>query len=112
MSVQDIFWNDGRFAVVLQVNVEDVASSAVDVTGHGETLAAGHQQSDARIAAAEAGWQGSSAAALAARLDAWMSGHAQGLQDAAIRFTSFEEGRVQVMEAVAADGDAAAPTAE
>ncbi len=108
--------------MVLQVNVEDVASSAVDVTGHGETLAAGHQQSDARIAAAEAGWQGSSAAALAARLDAWaqtssalldrMSGHAQGLQDAAIRFTSFEEGRVQVMEAVAADGDAAAPTAE
>lgn len=46
------------------VEPEKLRSSAVAVTGHGEDLATSHTGSGGRIAAAESGWTGGSAAAL------------------------------------------------
>ncbi|WP_431240432.1 WXG100 family type VII secretion target [Mycolicibacterium aichiense] len=83
------------------MNIDDVVSSAVAVTGEGEDLAAAHQGSDARMAAASTGWRGASAAALSAKMDTWattstvllgrMSDHAQGLHGAAQGFSSNED---------------------
>jgi hypothetical protein len=67
-----------------------MAASAVHVSGQGEDLAVGHMVTDNRIASAEVGWQGTSAAAMTAKLSAWSASsavllglirdHAQALQ--------------------------------
>ena len=46
------------------VEPEKLRSSAIVVAGHGEDLATSHTGSGGRIAAAESGWTGHSAAAL------------------------------------------------
>jgi uncharacterized protein YukE len=55
----------------LQVFIEDLAAAGVAVTGHGEDVAVAHTAADGRIDAAQPGWQGSSAAALAAKTAQW-----------------------------------------
>ena len=57
----------------LEVIIEDLAASGVAVTGHGEDLAVAHAAADGRIDAAQPGWQGQSAAALAATAAQWSS---------------------------------------
>jgi WXG100 family type VII secretion target len=65
-------------AMALRVNLEHLATSAVQVTGHGEDLATTHLSVDNRIAAAQGGWTGRSAAALARRTPQW-SGNSTAL---------------------------------
>jgi uncharacterized protein YukE len=55
----------------LWVDVEHLATSAAHVTGHGEELAMSHLSADNRIAAAQVGWAGRSAEALANRASLW-----------------------------------------
>jgi len=96
----------------LRANVEDLAASGVAVTNHGETMATAHAAADSRIAGAQVGWQGASAAALAAKSVAWttttgtlltnMSDHAQGLHTGAQGYAQGEERSSQVMQQVAA----------
>jgi WXG100 family type VII secretion target len=57
--------------MALRVNLEHLATSAVQVTGHGEDLASTHVSVDDRIAAAQGGWTGRSAEALARRTPQW-----------------------------------------
>jgi uncharacterized protein YukE len=58
-------------AMSLRVNLEHLATSAAQVTGHGDDLAMSHLSADNRIAAAQAGWAGRSAEALARRASLW-----------------------------------------
>ncbi|MGH3558437.1 MAG: WXG100 family type VII secretion target [Mycobacterium sp.] len=58
-------------AMSLRVNLEHLATSAAQVTGHGEDLATQHLSADNRIAAAHAGWTGRSAEALTNRASLW-----------------------------------------
>jgi uncharacterized protein YukE len=107
--------------VVLRVQIDDVVSSAVAVTGEGEDLASAHQGSDARMSAASSGWRGSSAAALGEKMDTWaatstvllgrMSDHAQGLHGAAQGFSDNEEQSAEALRAVAGAGDGSAEKA-
>ena len=53
--------------MTLTVNLEHLATSAARTTGHGEDLATSHLSADNRIAAAQGGWTGRSAEALARR---------------------------------------------
>jgi WXG100 family type VII secretion target len=55
----------------LRVNLEHLATSAAQITDHGEDLAASHLSADNRIAAAQPGWTGRSAQALAQRAPQW-----------------------------------------
>jgi uncharacterized protein YukE len=55
----------------LWVDLEHLATSAAHVTGHGEELAMLHLSADNRIAAAQVGWAGRSAEALANRASLW-----------------------------------------
>ncbi|WIM87396.1 WXG100 family type VII secretion target [Candidatus Mycobacterium wuenschmannii] len=57
--------------MALRVNLEHLATSAVQVTGHGEDLATSHLSVDDRIAGAQGGWTGRSAQALARRTPQW-----------------------------------------
>ncbi|UQX09471.1 WXG100 family type VII secretion target [Candidatus Mycobacterium methanotrophicum] len=57
----------GRF----RVDLEALAASAAQVSRHGEELASAHLSSDNRIAAAQPGWVGDSAAALQLRTASW-----------------------------------------
>jgi WXG100 family type VII secretion target len=57
--------------MTLRVNLEHLATSAAQVTGHGEDLATSHLSADNRIAAAQTGWTGRSAQALARRTPQW-----------------------------------------
>jgi WXG100 family type VII secretion target len=57
--------------MALRVNLEHLAASSAQVTSHGEDLATAHLSADNRIAAAEAGWTGRSAEALARRTPHW-----------------------------------------
>lgn len=103
------------FAVVLRVRIEDVVAAAAAVTGEGEDLAVAHQGADGRMVSASAGWRGSSAAALGAKIDSWaatstvllgrMSDHAQGLHGAAQGFSAMEDDNAAQLRAVAGTGD-------
>jgi uncharacterized protein YukE len=74
-----------------RVDPEALAGSAEHVSGQGEDLASAHLSSDNRIEAAQSGWVGTSAAALNARMAAWLEtsrrlvarvgGHALDLQN-------------------------------
>ena len=57
--------------MTLTVNLEHLATSAAQTTGHGEDLATSHLSVDNRIAAAQGGWTGRSAEALARRAPRW-----------------------------------------
>ena len=57
--------------MALTVNLEHLAASAAQITGNGEDLAASHLSVDNRIAAAQGGWTGRSAEALARRAPRW-----------------------------------------
>lgn len=80
------------------VNLSALVGSAVHVSGQGEDLAAAHVDTDATMAAAHAGWQGASAAALAEKLTAWgdqsrtlltrISDHSQGMHSSAQEFAT------------------------
>ena len=55
----------------LRVDLETLAGSAAHVAGQGEDLASAHLASDNRIAGAEPGWVGASAAALSNTVATW-----------------------------------------
>lgn len=56
----------------LRVDLEALAGSAAHVAEQGEDLAAAHVSSDNRIADAQSGWVGDSAAALQVRTTTWL----------------------------------------
>ena len=94
--------------MVLKVNVEDLVTSGVMVTGHGEDVAVKHCTADTRIESAQAGWQGRSAASMTLRLSAWsttttalltqLSDHAQGLHTCAQEFCAMEERHTEALK--------------
>ena len=57
---------------MFRVDLEALAGSAAHVAGQGEDLASTHLASDNRIAGAEPGWVGASAAALSTTAAAWL----------------------------------------
>lgn len=108
--------------VTLKVNVEDLFSSGLSVTNHGEDVAAKHAAADSRVEAASSGWQGQSAAAMAAKSATWMettsalltrmSDHAQGLHTSAHGFNEMELRNSQALEAPGQAADAVAATTD
>jgi uncharacterized protein YukE len=88
-------------AMPLRVNLEHLATSAAQITDHGEDLAMSHLSADNRIAAAQAGWTGRSAAALALRAPRWaanstalvtrMGDHANGFYACGQAFSAMED---------------------
>jgi WXG100 family type VII secretion target len=57
---------------MFRVDLEALACAAAEVSAHGEDLASAHLSSDNRIAAAQPGWVGDSAAALDTRAASWL----------------------------------------
>lgn len=57
---------------IFRVDLEALAGSAAHVAGQGDDLASAHLASDNRIADAEPGWVGASAAALSTTTAAWL----------------------------------------
>ncbi|MCV7229092.1 WXG100 family type VII secretion target [Mycolicibacterium komossense] len=92
-----------------------MVGSAIHVTGQGEDLAAGHLASDNRMESAQAGWQGTSAIALAAKLADWqpkskvllarVADHAEGLHTSAASFAAMEEKNAQALGRLGAAAD-------
>lgn len=88
-------------------DLEDLVTSAVTVTGHGEDLAAQHLAADGRIDAAVPGWAGRSAAALQNRAARWsatstalvtrIGAHAQDLHTCAQVYRRTEEQRASLL---------------
>ncbi|MGO9385805.1 MAG: WXG100 family type VII secretion target [Mycobacterium sp.] len=93
-----------------RVDPEALAGSAEHVSGQGEDLASAHLSSDNRIEGAQSGWVGASAAALNARMAAWLEtsrrlvarvgGHALDLQNDHIKFTAAERDNADRLRAV------------
>jgi uncharacterized protein YukE len=89
----------------LWAKLEHLATAAAQVTGHGEDLAMSHLSADNRIAAAQAGWAGQSAEALAHRASRWAANstalvarigeHANNLCTAGLAFAAMEAGNQQ-----------------
>ena len=94
----------------LRVVIEDLAASAIAVTGHGEDLAAAHSAADARVADAQSGWQGRSAEALGALASRWaedgralvarLSDHAQGLLAGSRQFVQQDQDSADALDSV------------
>jgi uncharacterized protein YukE len=94
--------------VTLKVNVENLFSSGLSVTNHGEDVAMKHAAADTRIESSQGGWQGQSAMALAAKAATWMettsalltrmSDHAVGLHTSAHGFSEMESRSSQALE--------------
>ncbi|PND57125.1 hypothetical protein CRM90_13330 [Mycobacterium sp. ENV421] len=92
----------------LRVNIEHLAASGTKVACHGEDVAAKHAAAASRIDAAQAGWQGASAAAVALLSEQWvtttsalvtrLSDHAEGLHASALGFTEMEQRSSQALE--------------
>jgi uncharacterized protein YukE len=57
---------------IFRVDLEALAGSAAHVAGQGDDLATAHLASDNRIAGAESGWVGASAAALGTTAATWL----------------------------------------
>ncbi|BCQ07940.1 hypothetical protein JMUB5695_01365 [Mycobacterium heckeshornense] len=105
----------------LRVDLETLAYSASHAHGQGEDLAIAHVSSNTRMEAAQPGWVGSSAAALNARLTAWLSTsqalltmvgeHALDLHNDARDFAAMERDNAEKLRAVAVDANGAAGTA-
>jgi WXG100 family type VII secretion target len=93
-----------------QVDLEELAGSAAHVSGQGENLATAHLSSDNRIAAAQSGWVGASAAALHTRASVWLEtsrrlltrvgDHALNLNNDGIDFAALERENVEKLRAV------------
>jgi uncharacterized protein YukE len=93
-----------------RVDLEALAGSAARVAGQGEDLATAHVSSDNRIAAAQPGWVGSSAAALHIKTATWLEtsrrlltrvgGHALDLNNDGIDFAALERENVEKLRAV------------
>ncbi len=94
----------------LRVVIEDLAASAIAVTGHGEDLAAAHAAADGLLADAQSGWQGRSAVALAALASRWvdegrslvvrMGEHAERLNGCARQFWAQDQGGAGALDSV------------
>jgi WXG100 family type VII secretion target len=94
--------------MALRVNLEHLATSAVQVTGHGEDLATSHLSVDDRIAAAQGGWTGRSAQALARRTPQWTTNstalvtqlgeHAHHLSTCGQAYTAMETHHTQQLD--------------
>ncbi|MDA3642357.1 hypothetical protein, partial [Mycobacterium xenopi] len=105
----------------LRVDLETLAYSAAHAHGQGEDLAIAHVSSNNRMEAAQTGWVGSSAAALNARLTAWLTTsqalltmvgeHALSLHNDARDFAAMERANAEKLRAVAEYGNGAASTA-
>ncbi len=95
---------------ILRVDPEALADAAAHVNGQGEDLAAAHLSSDNRIAAAQPGWVGSSAAALDLKTTTWLEisrrlltrvgGHALDLTNDGIDFAATERDNADKLRAV------------
>ncbi|WP_428338560.1 WXG100 family type VII secretion target [Mycobacterium sp.] len=93
-----------------RVDIEALAASAAHVAGQGDDLATAHLSSDNRIASAQSGWVGSSAAALQTRTAAWLEtsrrlltsvgDHALNLNNDGICFSALERDNVEQLRAV------------
>jgi uncharacterized protein YukE len=93
-----------------QIDLEALVSSAAHVDGQGEDLATAHLSSDNRMAAAQSGWVGASAAALHNRAAAWLEtsrrlltrvgGHALQLNNDGIDFAAMEHQSAEKLSAV------------
>jgi WXG100 family type VII secretion target len=94
--------------MTLRVNLEHLATSAAQITNHGEDLAASHLSSDNRIAAAQPGWAGRSAEALAQRTARWtanstnlvtrMGDHASEFYNLGQAFSAMEDLNVEKLK--------------
>jgi WXG100 family type VII secretion target len=92
-----------------QIDLEALVSSAAHVDGQGEDLATAHLSSDNRIAAAQSGWVGASAAALHSRTATWLEtsrrlltlvgDHALDLNNDGIDFAALEHENVEKLRA-------------
>jgi hypothetical protein len=92
-----------------QLDLEALVSSGAHVNGQGEDLATAHLSSDNRIAAAQSGWVGASAAALHTRTATWLEssrrllnrvgGHALDLNNDGIGFAALEHENVEKLRA-------------
>ena len=92
------------------VELEALASSAAHVAGQGEDLASAHLASDDRIAAAQSGWVGASAAALHTTTATWLAtsrrlltrvgGHALDLSNDGIDFAAAQDVSVAKLRAL------------
>jgi hypothetical protein len=104
--------------VALRVVVEDLVTSGVTVTGHGEAVAVKHSAADARIEAAAGGWLGLSAAAMLTRSGEWaatttalvarLGDHAQGLHTSAHCFFEMDSDNGQSLAAPGQGADSIA----
>jgi uncharacterized protein YukE len=93
-----------------QIDLEALVRSAAHVNGQGEDLASAHLSSDNRIAAAQSGWVGSSAAALSTRTATWLETsrrlltrvgeHALNMNNDGIEFSAMERDNVEKLRAV------------
>jgi uncharacterized protein YukE len=93
-----------------RVDIEALAGSAAHVAGQGDDLASAHLSSDNRIASAQSGWVGSSAAALQTRAVAWLEtsrrlltsvgDHALNLNNDGMSFAALERENVERLRAV------------
>jgi len=93
-----------------RVDLEALAGSVAHVTGQGEDLATAHVSSDNRIAAAQPGWVGSSAAALHTKAATWLEtsrrlltrvgDHASDLNNDGIGFAALDRENAGKLRAV------------
>lgn len=93
-----------------RLDLEALACSAAHVTGQGEDLAIAYLSSDMRMDAAQAGWVGTSAAALNARTAVWLEtsralltrvgDHALNLNHDGIDFTAMERENAEKLRTV------------
>ncbi len=93
-----------------RVDLAALAASAARVSGLGEDVATAHLESDNRIAAAQLGWVGISAAALNTKAAEWsrtsrrllerLGGHALGLADDGIRLAAAEDASAERLRAL------------
>ncbi len=89
------------------VDLEDLLTSAATAAGHGEDLAQRHLAADNRITAAQAGWTGNSATALANRASLWAANstalvsrigdHATGMHTCAQTFGEMERYHAELL---------------
>lgn len=95
---------------IFRVDLEALAGSVAHVAGQGDDLATAHLASDNRIAGAELGWVGASAAALSATAAAWLQtsrrllarvgDHALELNNDGIVFAAMETANADVLGSV------------
>jgi WXG100 family type VII secretion target len=92
-----------------RVDPAALAGSAAQVSAQGEELASAHLSSDNRVATAQSGWVGASAAALDAKAAAWLEttrdlltrlgDHASDLAGDGIAFVALERDNIEKLRA-------------